>query len=308
MNPNDYLHSLIRITSVSAATDYKDDVLLFPDDVDFFVRKDSLVESIRFGEKDKNVHDLVRIIEIHDALNIIYKNTNILTPLVYAESLENIPYHITTQGLLFTRLEEDTISWVKQTTSQGYYGKHLYDSLWLPFCKSLDTLLPGEMLCIFNRRVAGWDGSHERPVIELLGAGGHLPSVWDNELHEFRSLSIKENIIKELNEELGVVTNQDRIIIFGGYDNIITHELVILCGVEIDASDLHDIYDYAVLNVDEDTQGIYLGTFQEVINYYKNNPAPFAGGAKAAPYNFPNQEELMTRVNKYVKSIQSIGQ
>lgn len=74
---------------------------------------------------------------------------------------------------------------------------------------------------------------------------------------------------------------------------------VVLCGIEIKDDELKSLQEYAIQNIDEDTEGIYLGTFPETIDYYRKNPTPFAGGKKAAPYNFPNRKELMERAIKY---------
>ena len=76
---------------------------------------------------------------------------------------------------------------------------------------------------------------------------------------------------------------------------------MVLCGIEIKEAELMSLQKYAIQNIDEDTEGIYLGTFPETIEYYRKNPAPFAGGEKAAPYNFPNRKELMERAIKYSK-------
>lgn len=170
------------------------------------------------------------------------------------------------------------------------------DKFWLPCSKSINSLKEGDKLCIFNRRVGGWDGSHERPVIELLGAGGHVPMIWDEQNSKFHPLSIKENLRKEIYEELGISIIEKNILIFGGYKNEITHELVVLSGIEINDLYLPYIQEYAIQNIDEDTMGIYLGTFEEVIECYRYNPEPFAGGSKTAPCNFPSQLELMNRV------------
>ena len=61
---------------------------------------------------------------------------------------------------------------------------------------------------------------------------------------------------------------------------------------------------YAIQNLDGDTMGIYLGLFDDVINYYRKNPDPFAGGRKAASCNFPNQIALMKKVSTYLKEMQ----
>lgn len=298
---NEYLHNIPQISRIDEAEKYKgNDVLLFSKEARFVYRNDDLIETQGLGIKwDKKNRDLIRVIKIIDALDIKYEKTNILTPLMFAESSSNIPWHLNTQGILFTRISQKTLEWIRSEIQANRYGKHEYDKFWLPFCKNIDDVKDGDVLCIFNRRVAGWDGSHERPVIELLGAGGHLPTVWDKENDCFKELEFKENFQKEFSEELGGKVNQKDIVIFGGYQNDATHELVVLCGIEIKEDDLQSLQEYAIQNIDEDTEGIYLGTFSETINYYRKNPTPFAGGAKAAPYNFPNRKELMDRAIKY---------
>lgn len=298
---NAYLHHIPKISRVEEAVQYKEqDVLLFSNTASFVYCKDNLIETTGLGANwDKKRRDLIRVIKIKDALNIKYDKTNILTPLVFAESSSDIPWHLNTQGILFTKVSQKTIEWIKSEIEADRYGKHEYDKFWLPFCKDIDTVKEGNVLCVFNRRVAGWDGSHDRPVIELLGAGGHLPTVWDSETQCFRELELKENFQKEFTEELGGKVDQEDIVIFGGYQNDMTHELVVLCGIEIKDEELKSLQEYAIQNIDEDTEGIYLGTFPETIAYYQENPAPFAGGKKAAPYNFPNRKELMERAMKY---------
>lgn len=174
------------------------------------------------------------------------------------------------------------------------------DYLWLPCNKSLTSLRPGEIIGVFNRRVAGWDGSFDRPVIELLGAGGHLPTVWDEKIRSFRELTIIENMRKETYEELGTLITDDDITIIGGYTNSVTHELVILVGVEIADTVLPQILEYALQNKDEDTCGIYLGRISDVMKDYRNNPDPYAGGRTSAPTNFPNQPELMEKLDAFI--------
>lgn len=43
---------------------------------------------------------------------------------------------------------------------------------------NLDSVKPNDILCVYNKRVGEWAGSHDCPVIELLGVGGHLPIIW----------------------------------------------------------------------------------------------------------------------------------
>lgn len=300
---NEYLHTIPQILRPSEAEKYKEkDVFLFSNKASFVYRKDNLVETYGLGtNRDNKVRDLIRVIKVIDALNLKYEKTNILTPLMFAESSSDIPWHLNTQGILFTRVSQKTLTWIKSEIQANRYGKHEYDKFWLPFCKNIDDVNAGDVLCIFNRRVGGWDGSHERPVIELLGVGGHLPTVWDEKNLCFTELEFKKNFQKEFTEELGGKIDEQDIVIFGGYQNDMTHELVILCGIEIKDDNLKSLQEYAIQNIDEDTEGIYLGIFHETLDYYRINPAPFAGGEKAAPYNFPNRKELMDRAIKYSK-------
>lgn len=53
-----------------------------------------------------------------------------------------------------------------------------------------------------------------------------------------------------------------------------------MCGIEIENSQVKSLQEYTIKNIDEDTEGIYLGTFFEFIAYYCKNPIPFAGGEK----------------------------
>lgn len=301
MKANQYLHTLPQINYLDEASKYgEQDVLLFMPNASFVYCEDDLIDTLGLGEKwDKKRRDLIRVIRIIDAYNIIYEKTNILVPLMFAETSEYIPWHLNTQSILFTKVSEETLEWIKQENKKEKYGKHEFDKFWLPFCKNINDLKAGDTLCIFNRRVGGWDGSHERPVIELLGAGGHVPTVWNRDNGKFRELEIKENFQKEFREELGGTIEEEDIVVFGGYQNDATHELVVLCGIEIDDKGLMKMQEYAIQNLDEDTKGIYLGTFKDTIHYYRKNPNPFAGGAKAAPYNFPNQNKLMEKIIKY---------
>lgn len=300
-NANHYLHTIPQIDRLEEASYYgEQDVLFFSSKASFVYREDDLIQTSGLGEKwDKKLRDLIRVIKIIDAYNIVYEKTNILTPLMFAEISEYIPWHLNTQSILFTKVSEKTLEWIKQENKKDIYGQHEFDKFWLPFCKDIDDIKAGDILCIFNRRVGGWDGSHERPVIELLGAGGHVPTIWNTENESFRELGIKENFQKEFKEELGGKIEKEDIVVFGGYQNDATHELVVLCGIEIDDKVLKTMQEFAIQNFDEDTKGIYLGTFKDTIQYYRKNPNPFAGGAKAAPYNFPNQNDLMKKIIKY---------
>lgn len=297
----DYLQSIPRIKKFHEHTKFAGDVFLLPEFVDFNINLESLIETKGLApDLDMKIRDLIRIIEIEDSLNISFKCTNVLTPLTYAENQDDIPWHLNTQGILLTKISSATVQWLNEANKNYTYGKHNIDKLWLPFCSPIESVRTGDILCVFNRRVGGWDGSYERPVVELLGAGGHLPSIWDDKNNCFRLLSVQENLKKETKEELGIDISEKNINIFGGYTNNITHELVVLAGIEIDSDRIPMMQKYAFSNTDPNTMGIYLGYFDEVIDYYKKEPNYFAGGAKTAPCNFPNQSELMKRVNSYI--------
>lgn len=301
-NAEEYLRTLPRIEKIEDAKYYSGDVFLLPSQIEFTVIQGDLIKTKGLGEKwDNRTLDLIRTINLIDALNIQFEYTNVVTPLAYAESIQEKPVHITTQSILFTKISSMGLKWIEEENKSNRYGKHEFDKFWLPFGQPLQCMKAGDILCIFNRRVNGWDGSNERPVIELLGAGGHLPIIWNDYEKKFEPLTIEENLKKEFREELDISLNEKDIVIFGGFSNPITHELVILCGVKIDDSLLPAVQKYALKNIDVDTEGIYMGTFAEVIEFYKKNPIPFAGGIRNAPYNFPNRSELMTRAIEYMK-------
>lgn len=298
----DLLHKMERINDFSERSHSINDVFLLPSHIDFDIYDDCTIKTYGLGERDRKVRDLVRVLEsVEDALNLKFTYSNVLTPLMYAESLENILWHITTQAILYVKINNGTIQWIKKTNASCEYGKHGMDKFWLPCNTSIETLKEGEVIGVFNRRVAGWDGSQDRPVIELLGTGGHLPTVLFENETTFRELSITQNIQKEAIEELGTQIDENNIHVFGGYINSVTHELVILAGVEIDEALLPEMQNYAVLNLDDDTKGIYLGRISDVISDYQRDPEPYAGGLKAAPTNFPNQKELMNTVVEFFK-------
>ena len=298
-----YLEGLPRIYHFNDRVKHNSDVFLLPHGANFCCDTNSLIKIQGVDETiDGRFHDLIRVVEIKDAFKICYEKTNVLTPLLYAECLPNILWHITTQGILFTKVSEKTVKWIQETDKIVPYGKHRFDKFWLPCCGETGDIKKGEVLCILNRRVAGWDGALERPVVELLGAGGHLPSIWQQENGRFESLSIEENLIKEANEELHLSISSEDITVFGGYKNDITHELVILAGIMVDDSCLPDMQEYAVTNVDEDTCGIYLGRFDEVMRCYSEDAEYFAGGARAAKINFPTNEKLMKKVWEYLEA------
>ena len=297
-----HLEQMIRIKEFEEGARYKKAVFLFPTEWDFWLDEDG---SIVIKEIEENAitykSDLIHVINIDDALDLKYQVTNVLTARRYAEKLPDILWHCVTQGLIFTRLTEDLLDWIKGQTVDWQYGVHEMDQFWLPCSKPLDEVRIGEHICIFNRRVGGWDGSLERPVVELLGAGGHVPSIWNSKQEEFVPLDVISNLKKEFKEELGIDLGDRDINVLGGYKNTFTHELVILAAIELSPKLVPYIYKYTRYNIAANIQGIYMGTFEDVIDYYRMSPVYFAGGVAAVHCNFPNQPELMERILEYVQ-------
>lgn len=294
-----YLKGLKRVKSVEEGMQYSEDVLLLPDNIDVVVDDNCNIRTIGFDKsKDIKAKDLLRVIEVKDAKSMQYRETNVLAPSVYVHSLQEKPWHITTQGFLVTRISEKTKEFIMEEKQRlkNYYGKHELDCFWLPCSKLLSDVKNEELVCIFNRRISGWDGSIDRPVVELLGAGGHLQTIWDDKNKCFRCRSFESNLMKEFDEEIGLEIKDEDIRCIGGFVNDKTQELVIFSCIFIDETDIPGIQKYALNNLAEDTDGIYLGTFLETMHYYRKNPEYFAGGVKAAKTNFPNNDYIIGKI------------
>lgn len=295
----EYLNSLNRIDSIDEAKNYSEDVLLLPKNIEIIVDTDSnIITSGLDKEKKIKAKDLLRIIQIEDSKTIKYTETNVFSPSVYVHSLPEKPWHITTQAFLVTRIGADIKEYIKQEElrQQNYYRKHEMDYFWLTCSKPLDLVTSNDLVCIFNRRVSGWDGAIDRPVIELLGAGGHLQAIWDDTAKCFKNRSFESNLKKEFSEEIGLSIKEDDMKCIGGFTNSTTQELVVFYCIFIEPTMIPAIQLCALNNIAEDTDGIYLGTFSETIDYYRKRPQYFAGGEKAAKTNFPNNSYIVGRI------------
>lgn len=295
-NATAYINSLPRIQSLVSQRQFDGDVLLLPTEagIEIDISSNAILSNFN-QQKDPNAKDILRIIEVHNAADVQYTETAVLSPSMYVHSIDNKPWHITTQCILVTHLSKTSTAWVAQegTRLRAYYSKHEMDHFWLSCSKPLSNLSPAEPVFIMNRRVCGWDGSKERPVIELLGAGGHLQAIWNGK--KFVSRDLKDNLKKEFSEEVGLDIQDDAIQCIGGFVNNSTHELVVLFCTFINESQLPKMQQHALGNFEEDTDGLYLGTFSEVISQYQKDPRFFAGGKGAAATNFPNNAPLMEK-------------
>ena len=291
-----YINSLPRIQNIGQEKQHPGDVLLLPADVVLQIDNNSNAILSGFSDAcDPNAKDILRVIELHDAINLHYTETSIISPSMYVHSVDDKPWHITTQCIIVTHLSKDGMAWVAEENNHldSYYSKHEMDHFWLPCSRPLSAITESDVIYILNRRVSGWDGSPERPVIELLGAGGHLQAIWNG--NKFVSRDLKDNLKKEFSEEIGLDVREDDIQCIGGFENKKTHELVVLFCVLIDERKLPEIHQHALGNVGEDTDGLYLGVFSDVIDQYRTDPLYFAGGCDAAPTNFPNNSPLMQK-------------
>lgn len=291
----DYLNSLRHISFNELDKDYQESVLLFDNSL---IYEDNNKLSVINGDKKVNLKDLLRVIKINDSLNCLFEETNILTPRRYAEAHSPIPCHISVQCLMFGDLNEIDRDELAKVVNSITYNKTAYDNIWIGKDKTIENLTQGDVLYLMNRRIGGWDGSVDRPVIELLCAGGHLPTIWNDNKKTFESMNIEDLLIQEIEEEIKILVQKNQLIKLGGFHNIISNELVIVYGMFVTNNQLFDIINLSRGNLSENIDGIYLGEFCDVMNLYKDNPSIFAGGVEAAKTNFPNDKILMKKINK----------
>jgi predicted NUDIX family phosphoesterase len=296
MESTSFFSSLHQINSISDANSNDgQQKLLLPENINIeYFPEEGLVKTNGLGNLDKK-KDLLEIVEIQSAIEGKYTGCRVFSPRPYLESLDPIPTHVTVQGIILSNPTSSTAQDIRNLLAQYQYGKTPYDKLWVS-SSSFETLGDEELIMIMNRRIGGWDGSKDRPVIELLGAGGHIPAVWRN--GSFQSLSPDETIKNEIKEELGLSNEDYSAKMLGGFVNVITGELVILYGVMVPWSLVVSMQATAYGNEAENTDGIYLGLYKDIMRSYLVDATPFAGGEKAKATNFPSQSELMSHINR----------
>lgn len=297
-----YLNNLKRVEKIANDIDsYDTPILLFPHHAELVFTLNSTVETRGLGRLDLECKDLLTHIKILDPLNVEYLETNVLMPRTYAESLSPIPHHISIQAIVFSRVNKQSLDQVFKLLQDTEYNKTNNDRIWVEDNDPASVMKPGEVIIVMNRRVGGWDGNQDRPVIELLGGGGHLPTIWDKNERRFVQMDPVNAIIKEIKEELRYSLSPDDVKIIGGFQNDVSNELVILCLVFVPFGNILDIQRGALNNLDQNTDGIYLGTLKGVLKRYLENAETYAGGEKAKTSNFPSRPELMNRVYAYLK-------
>ena len=290
------LNSLKKITFEQTDIKYEENVLLYIENSKLFYNADKI-----YSEDGKNLKDLLRVIRIIDPLDLRYECTNVLVPRVIAENHTLIPQHISVQSLFFHKVSSFNLEKLKKIILSTNYNKTAYDNMWIGHERSLSSLKENDLIYLMSRRTGGWDGSIERPVIELLCSGGHLPTVWDAQTKSFKTLDPTELLTKEIGEELGISISPEQIVQLGGFHNEVSNELVILCALFVDYNQLMDMIKNSKGNVSENIDGIYMGIFEDVMNLYDLNPNFFAGGEKAKSSNFPSNSKLMKKIKKILK-------
>jgi len=281
------LTKLPRISSENLST--KETSLLLPPDVNASILDNDLVLTEGLGELDKKQKDLLQIITINDALTADYDYTNVLSPRTYLQSIEKpLPYAVV-QCILLTDNTPETIIQIENIEKNYSYNKTDYDKPWISTV-NLAELNHKAKLIIMNRRIGGWDGSPDRPVIELLGAGGHTACHYTT---KWESQSAIDTAVKEVREEIGLEIDASDVIKIGGFLNTVTQQLVILFGIKIAPNQISQLQKSAYGNTDENTDGLYFGEFENVMQNYLIDASPFAGGEKAKTTNFPSNSELM---------------
>lgn len=250
-------------------------------------------------EENRCLKDLLRIVDIRDAENVLYQEYNLLVPRVYAEGLSPILPHRSCQCIMLYRITNDGLDIIRNYVDNTLYGKTEYDKPWIGKIDSYNNLKVGDMIYIMNRRVGGWDGSKDRPVIELLSAGGHIPSIYNSNTGMFETMDEISLLKKEILEEMKIDINEKDINILGGFHNKISNELVTLCLMELSQEQLKEVLNNALGNISENIDGIYLGRFEEVMKIYRNNPSWFAGGEASLDSNFTSNENLVKKISEY---------
>lgn len=253
------------------------------------------------GNSGKELSELSNAVEIVDPLNVHYKETKILVLREHLKDLPVIPHILSAQAILLSQVTESGKERILELIDHTNYGKTFYDQIWIEENDPVKSLQPGKTVIIMNRRVGGWAGSPDLPAIELLGAGGHVPAIWNNDLQRFQQMNPLEALLKEFKEELDYVPPVDKIDRIGGFHNLVSNELVILYCVFVPFDAITEIQNGARGNHREKLDGIYLGMLEETMELYLENPKPFAGGEEARNSNFPNHPILMERIYQRVK-------
>lgn len=289
----------ILLTSLREKDNGEEDYLFNPSGNEIYYSLDKVY--VKDGDDYRCLKDLLRIIDIEEVDTLKYHYTKLLVPRKYAEERNPILAHRSIQCIMFHKLTDKTIEQVYEYVNNSSYGKSKYDQVWIGSDDSYKKLSVGDMIYIMNRRVGGWDGSVDRPVIELLSAGGHIPEIYDEKTGKFETMDDKVLLKKEIMEEMGIEVSDSEITVLGDFYNKLSNEVVTLCLTELSDRQLLDVMENTLGNISENIDGVYLGLFKEVLEMYKNNPEWFAGGAIGSETNFTRNDQLVKKINDYIE-------
>ena len=295
---NDY--KKIILSSLKEKDGGEEDYLFNPSGNELYYSSGKIYEKV--GDSFNCLKDLLRIIDIEDFDSLRYHETNLLVPRRYAEGRNPILPHRSIQCIMFHKLTDSTLRMVFEYVNNSSYGKGKYDRVWIGNDNSYQNLSAGDIIYIMNRRVGGWDGSVERPVIELLSAGGHIPEIYNQENGKFETIDDRVLLRKEIMEEMKIEVDDREITVLGDFYNKLSNELVTLCLTELSDWQLGEIMKNTLGNVSENIDGVYLGLFSEVLEIYKDNPEWFAGGVIGSETNFTRNYQLVEKINNYIEA------
>lgn len=272
-------------------------VLLLPDGVDIEYLPSDNVRTQGLGSADSKQKELVTIVTVEDPLLASFGPLDVIAPRTYVDGLPDPPCHVVAQALMYFRWDDQTAAMVDETQRTYEYGVCDRDVLWRSTAPPREVTA-GTACLVMNRRVGGWDGSPDRPVVELLAGGGHVKTIWDDAQQRFGMMSIEDTLLAELQEELGYRPPDDALHRIGGFVNQLTKELVVLAALEVAAADIPAIQAAAYGNVDENIDGLYLAPFDEVMLDYLQDGSTYAGGEAAKVSNFPSDPNLRPLIAK----------
>jgi hypothetical protein len=292
------LQALPRVSQLPSAysANYGETSLLLPMTADLEYTVRDTVRTHGLGEAlDSSEKELVSIIRILDPLNAKFEDLGIITPRNYVHSLSEGAPHVVAQAIVYFGWDEQSAHEVSALNAHYQYGIRPGDQLWQS-TTSLKDVSPGAICLVMNRRVGGWDGSPQRPVVELLAGGGHAKTIWVDSSGEFQMQSVMQTLCQELDEELGFGVRADELSVLGGFQNHVTNELVVLAALRIEPASLAPMQEHAYGNLGENVDGLYLGLFDEIMRAYQDDASYFAGGERSKPTNFPSDAPLMKAI------------
>ena len=249
----------------------------------------------------ENQKDLIRMIET-DTKNgtINYKYTNVLMLRKYVQKDRILtPPHLNVQSIAFHKVTEETLPIIEGILNTPKNENERF-GMWIGDKTEIKV---GDVVYVMQKRIGGWDGTPESPVIELLLAGGHASVPVEKIYNEtFEQESEDITLSREILEEMGIDSIDSTPI--GIYENKASKAFVKLVAIHLNSEQFIKALKTASDNANENIGGLVLGTFDGAMQAYEKNPSIFAGGEKARPTNF--QQYLKSQILVYVESLSGV--